>query len=374
MRKKILILGHNYATQFIDIFNQYTALFDQTKYEVTVAYLTGAMDETVKSRTIAEHTLFLDLNKKDIRTTKIPAIKRLLTLCRENNYDMVICHRYKPTYIMLWVAQFIRIAALIFVMHELATMSSFARQFLTRCLLRKNMWLAGVSNAVRDDMRKSLWSVPKERIVTLYNMIDIEQTEPYILTKDKARSQLQLDKDDFVFGHIARLATNKDQVNLIKAFALMKPYCSKAKLVLIGDGDLEVTLKQQVKDLKLQNEIIFTGFLSQAYQYMKAFDCFVLPSKQEAFGRVLLEAMIAKLPIIAARVNGIPEVIGSSGTLVNPQDPIMLAAAMKKIYILSDEERDAIGHKAYQNVSDNFSIPKFHEQFWQMPLVQGLIE
>ncbi|RDI48114.1 glycosyltransferase [Aquicella lusitana] len=374
MRKNILILGHNYATQFIDIYNQYTRLFDKSKYQVTVAYLTGKPDEEVKNRTIAEEVVFFNLSKKEIRTLKISAIKKLLAFCRERKFEIVICHRYKPTYVMMWVAQFCKIPAMIFVMHELRTMSSLGRQLLVASLSRQNMLFAGVSNAVRDDMRKNLWSVPKERIQTLYNVIDMELTEPNLLSREEARKALQLPDEAFVFGNIARLAPNKDQESLIHAFSLIKPYTPKAKLVIIGDGELESRLKDQAKSYGLQNDIIFTGFLSGGFRYMKAFDCFALSSVQEAFGRVLIEAMVARLPIIATRVHGIPEVVGHAGTLIKPRDPVAFAEAMKQIYIASEEERNMLGEKAYQHVSDNFSIPAFYKQFWQLPLVQPVKE
>jgi hypothetical protein len=67
MRKTILILGHSYSTQFIDINNQYSQLFAQDKYEVTVAYLTGQADESIRKRHCAEHVLFLNFSKKSIR-------------------------------------------------------------------------------------------------------------------------------------------------------------------------------------------------------------------------------------------------------------------------------------------------------------------
>ena len=58
MRSRVLILGHNDATQFIDIFNQYTRLFDPARYEVTVAYLTGSANALTRERTLAENILF----------------------------------------------------------------------------------------------------------------------------------------------------------------------------------------------------------------------------------------------------------------------------------------------------------------------------
>jgi glycosyltransferase involved in cell wall biosynthesis len=374
MRKNILILGHNDATQFIDIFNQYTRLFDQDKYEVTVAYLTGEPNAAARERTIAENVVFLNLPKASIRMLKIRAIKQLLTICRKQQFEIVICHRYKPTYIMMWVAQLMKIPALIFVMHELRTMASLNRQLLIACLARQNMLFAGVSNAVRDDMRKNLWCVPKQKVGTLYNMIDVELTEPHLLARDEARELLKLPADAFVFGTIGRLAKNKDQASLIQAFALIKPHYPNAKLIIIGDGVLQESLQQQINTAGLSDDIILTGFLAGGFRYLKAFDCFVLPSIQEAFGRVLLEAMIAKCPVIAARVHGIPEVVADAGVLINPKDPIALAAAMREVAALAPEVRALQVEKAYQHVIDHFSIPTFHEQFWQLPLLQSIKE
>lgn len=367
MRKKILILGHNDATQFIDIYNQYTRLFNSEQYEVTVAYLTGSSSEETRKRTIAEHCLFLEISKKNIRSLKWRAIQKLFRLCKENRYQMVICHRYKPTYIMMWIAQFLQIPSLVFVMHELNTMASFGRKLVVAALARKNMFFAGVSNAVRDDIRKDLWFMPNKRIVTLYNMMDTELTEPQLLTREEARAQLNLSPDAIVFGNVARLVPNKDQANLIRAFSLIKPYCPKAVLILIGSGPLEAELKQQVENLKLTERVIFTGFLNNGFKYMKAFDYFVLSSKQEAFGRVLLEAMLAQTPIIAAKSHGIPEVVGDVGVLVKPQDARALAESMKQAYLLSSSERGEWAKKAYDYLIENFSISAFNRQFWELP-------
>ncbi len=368
MRKNILIFGHNDATQFIDIFNQYTQLFDKNQYEVTVAYLSGEANEQTRKRTLAENALFLNVPKQKIRYLKIGAITQLLALCREKNFEIVICHRYKPTYIMLWVAQFLRIPALVFVMHELKTMNALGRKGLIACLARRNMYFAGVSNAVRDDMRRHLWRIPKERIVTLYNMMDTVSSEASLLSRQDARKALGLPEDVFVFANIGRLAVNKDQATLIKAFALMKPRHLKAKLVIAGNGELEQALKQQANEAGLAGDIIFTGFLANASQFMRAFDCFILSSIQEAFGRVLLEAMIAKLPIIATRVNGIPEVLGKTGMLIAPKDASELSNRMQHIYHLSVNARAELGESAYQQVNQHFSIPAFQTQFWNLPL------
>ena len=372
MRQPILILGHNYATQFIDIYNQYTKLFNPEQFDVTVAYLTGEPDEAVKRRTLAQNVLFLNTPKTGTRGLKMAVVKQLLALCREKQFQIVICHRYKPTYIMMWIAQFLPISALIFVMHELGTMTSLRRQLLIAVLRRKNMLFAGVSNAVRDDLRDTLWCVPNDRIATLYNMIDIELTEPQLLSRTEARKALNLPDEAFVFGNLARLAPNKNQTSLIQAFACVKKSYPLAKLIILGEGELGDSLKKQAQNSRFGHDIIFSGFVPEGFRYMKAFDCFVLSSTQEAFGRVLLEAMVARLPIIATTVHGIPEVVAHAGTLVPPDKADKLAAAMNDMCALTLTDREKLGAQAYEHARIAFSIPAFQRQFWQLPLLAAL--
>ena len=83
----------------------------------------------------------------------------------------------------------------------------------------------------------------------------------------------------------------------------------------------------------------FIRYVPEAYHLLSGFDAFVMPSISEAFGRVLLEAMAVKLPIIASSVGGIPEVLGDDANLVPPGQPGPLARQMRRYYTFSEEER-----------------------------------
>ncbi len=365
-RQAVLILGHNDATQFIDIYNQYTKLFDQTQYQVTVGLLTGEPRPVTRERLLAEEVIFFNFSKKQIRGLKLLPLWHLYRLSRQKKFRIVICHRYKPIYLMMWIAKLIQFEALFAIMHELNTMSSRGRRFLMRLLYRqKKMFFAGVSDAVRNDLRTALAFIPQERVITLYNAMDMSLCEPRLLSREAARDALSLPSDAFIFGNIARLVPNKDQHTLIRAFATLKATCPQAKLIILGEGALEGALKAEVAALQLQEDILFTGFLPHAARYIKAFDCFVLSSVQEAFGRVLLEAMLAKCPIIATRAHGIPEVMGKQGILVDPGDMAALTEAMKQYYHQSKEALRSTGEQGYTHLSMQYALPAFQQQFWQ---------
>jgi len=375
MRKTILIFGHGYATQFIDISNQYTKLFDPLKFEVTVAYLTGVPNEEVKKRHLAEQVYFLNASKNTTRGLKIAAIKKMLHLQYQKKFHIVICHRYKPSYIMLWVARLspVKIDRLFFVMHELNTLNNIFRRLLIAALAQKHMFFAGVSNAVRDDIRRTIWGIPHERVITLYNMIDIAHTEPLFLSRCAAREKLNLADHHFIFGTLGRLVKAKDQNTLIHGFSLIKTQCPNAKLIIIGDGILEENLRHSIKNLRLEKDIILTGYIHQGFSLLKAFDIFILTSIKEAFGRVLLEAMIAKIPIIATRTHGIPEVVGDAGILINAANPTELADAMLTFYQTPKDQLEQWRHKGYQRAEQHFSIACFNTIFWQLPAIKELL-
>lgn len=365
-RKNILILMHNDATQFVDIANQYTKLFDTQKYKVTVAYLSGEFNMNTKNKMLSEDVIFLNCSKKDIRGLKINAIKKIIALCRQEKFAIVISHRYKPIYTMMCVALFCKIPALVFVMHAMETLNSLPRKLLIAALAQKNMYFAGVSDAVRDDLRKQILRVPDERVITLYNCIDMPLSENNLLSREEARKKLNIPNDIFAISNIGRLVPDKDQKTLLYAFASAKARMPRSKLFIIGDGALDDELKQLTIKLHLENDVVFTGFLPDAQRYMKAFDLFVLSSVEEAFGRVLIEAMIARVPVIGTRINGIPEVVSDAGYLVDARDSHALSTLLIKTANLPQTELQALGEKGYERVKTHFSTDKFNEDFWAL--------
>jgi glycosyltransferase involved in cell wall biosynthesis len=364
MRKNVLIFSHGFKNGFIEASNQYSRLFDTNKYNVTVVYLDGEPNEEIRKKHLAENIIFLNTPLHKKRGLKLQSIKKMLALHRMHQFHIVICHRYKPTYIMLWVAKFCRIPHLFCVLHEMNTFKHVSRKLILRLLAQKNIILAGVSNAVRDDLKNNLRSY-QDNIITLYNVIDVEATETQLLNRADAREQLNLSSNNFVFGILSRLVTAKDHKSLIEAFAIIKPQCPNAKLVIIGEGELKPALENQITQLGLAKEVIITGFLPNAFTLLKALDVFVLSSIKEAFGRVLLEAMVAKCPIIATKTDGIPEVLGDAGMLVTKQNPHELANAMLKFYHMSAKERAIQSDLGYQRTVHTFSIDQFKEVFWE---------
>src|SRR5262249_17535611 len=130
-------------------------------------------------------------------------------------------------------------------------------------------------------------------------------------------------------------------------------------LVILGTGPLEVSLRDLVEQLGIREKVwIDSVHAKEAGHLIRAFDAFVFPSIQEGFGLVLLEAMSAKLPIIASDRGGIPEVMGDTGITVSTDIPA-LSEALLKLYRLSEEERLEMGIKGYQRLCEHFLQENF---------------
>ena len=148
---------------------------------------------------------------------------------------------------------------------------------------------------------------------------------------------------------VARQYPRKRVADLIDAFALLAVRCPRARLVVIGDGPDHHQLQQQVKRLGLGSVVQLLGAVAddrEVRRWYQRASLFCLPSVQEGFGIVFLEAMASGLPVVSTTATAIPEVVphGQAGLLVPPRDPAALAAAIETL--LHDPQRLAAARLA----------------------------
>lgn len=185
--------------------------------------------------------------------------------------------------------------------------------------------------------------------------------------KENARGALQLffPAQTFVFGTIAELHKNKGLDILIRAFAQVHKQYPQTKLCIIGDGEERTSLEKLIFQEKLTQNIILLGNIPNAKEYLKAFTVFVLPSRTEALGYVLLEAGIAKIPCIASRVGGIPEIINhqETGLMVSKEDARELTIAL--LFALTHKhEMEAYAKGLHEKVLRDYSKKEMLEKIF----------
>ncbi|MFZ5364691.1 MAG: glycosyltransferase family 4 protein [Patescibacteria group bacterium] len=216
--------------------------------------------------------------------------------------------------------------------------------------------------AVSENDRQ-LWLKNKvcepEKIVTIRNGIDLDG-EADMLAKDQAKKALNINNDArLVIGIVANFYAEKNYLFLIRSFAELLKSMPEAELIIIGEGRERSRIAQEIKALSLNNKVALLGFIPDAMKYVRAFDVFVLPSIKEGLPGTLLEAQLAKVPIVASDVGGIPEIVSDdkTGLLFDSNDQSQFVDKIKKI-LLNQEFRAAIMENAYRSVKVGFDFKK----------------
>lgn len=176
--------------------------------------------------------------------------------------------------------------------------------------------------ALTEDMKKEIEMICNKNVFVIPNGIDIKRFKN--LSKENIRKRLKITNDEKIIIFVGRLEDIKGVKYLIEAMKSIKQKDKNIKLMLVGDGEDRGKLERLVKELDLEENVIFIGKVpnEKVPEYMVVSDVFVLPSLSESFGIVNLEAMASGLPIVATKVGGLPEIIkdGENGFLVEPKN------------------------------------------------------
>ena len=163
-------------------------------------------------------------------------------------------------------------------------------------------------------------------------------------------------------GTIAELHKNKGLEYAISAFSKVFQTHPDILFVIIGKGEEKNNLDKLITAKNLQNNVLFFDS-NEANIYLRAFDIFILPSIKEGLPYVILEAGMAKLPIIASGTGGIPEIIDDmqSGILVRPKSTDELTKAIE--FLLTNKSKQVeFGKNINLNIEQNFSFQKMLEK------------
>jgi len=361
----ILHICHSYYPPFLDCARQYNALFKDSAYKILTVYLTGEQDADVARDTCADEVVFLGYKSKDVRGLKLGAITKIKELEKEKDFLLCIAHRVKPTYVALLATNL----PVISVHHAYNDYSRWSRRLLVN-YYKDRILMLGVSNSVRDNLRRDLKTWDTERIQTLYNHIDVAATKAVMQDRAAARKALNLPQGAYVVGNVGRLHPDKDQATLIRGFHHALPSLpDNALLVIAGKGPLEEDLVQLIQSLALTSKVVLAGNVPDAKRYFKAFDVFVLTSDQEPFGMVLLEAMAAGRPIICSDCGGGAEIVKDIGELFEFGDSAALSACLLTS-VKEQKKKNVCPSKLTQLFSDE-AVRKF---FWSLYFVKEILE
>jgi glycosyltransferase involved in cell wall biosynthesis len=229
--------------------------------------------------------------------------------------------------------------------------------------------------AVADKVRatiQQLYGYPDPPLIP--NGIPTDEYAPDPDTRAQWRQAHGIEPRATVLTHIGRFAVQKNHALLVKAFAQVRSD-APLYLLLVGGGELENAVREQVAGLGLQGRVRFLGVRADVADILRASDVFVLSSRWEGNPMSVMEAMAAGLPVVSTAVGGVPELVrnGETGLLVPSEDAGALTRAVQAL-VDDSSRRQAMGAAARQHAVAHFDIRhtvRMYEELYESLLRRG---
>src|SRR3989338_4390442 len=261
---------------------------DRTKYEILVA---------AGPSFGSKYDLLDLLEKEEIKTLRLKYLKREISPLSDIRASFELrkaSKKFKPDTLFL-----------------LSSKAGFIGSFVSKCLIRNTEYkiLYRIGGWTFNDpwpkWKKLLWIIIERISAKWKDLIIVNNKHDFEQANQQSGRVFQ---DRIIIGTIANFYPTKGLGYLIETAEYFK---NKDNIVfmVIGDGPERASLENLIKQKGLQKKIIFLGQIPDAHKLLSAFDIFVLPSIKEGFPWVVIEAMAAKLPVVATRVGAVPEII-----------------------------------------------------------------
>ena len=362
-RKKILQLQNNYNVMSSDLAEQIIKALPEDEYEVTTAFLYGKPSRG-QPESAAPDSVYFDFSKKQLKgIRRWFSARKVLHFCQQQDFDAVICHRFKPVNMMLGLSKKLKAKAFIGIAHGFGDYDRPYRAKVVNNHIDKRWCFVGVSKPVEKHLQEKVASLSDDNTVAINNAIDIDAAISIQLSREASRKELGLPEDKFVIGTIGRLVEIKGHAVMIDAIAKLRAAYPKAVVAIIGGGEEEARLRQKVADSGLEDVVYLLGTRAEAIKYVKAFDVFALPSFTEGLPLAMLEGMSGGLPVIGSDIDTIKPYIEGLGPVCRVKDADSLAEKMKYFLDLSPEALKAEGDRHLTVLKERHGIEDFRTSY-----------
>jgi len=228
--------------------------------------------------------------------------------------------------------------------------------FLNRYLFRNVLdgVLANSYETKRTILKNNSRLIDPTKIRVIYNGMRFDQFESKV--KNPCYQRIE---NEVVLGNAGRLVRQKAQEYLIDLAVELKKRKQNFKILIAGDGRLGAHLREYARSSGVEDHIVFLGFVENMKSFLDSIDIFVLTSRWEGFGYVIVEAMANSKPVIAFDVSSNPEIIADSknGYLIPPYDIGLLSDRVIRL-IENRKLRKQLGDFAKESVYERFNYKR----------------
>lgn len=367
MTCKVLQLSRAVIDGGFDYHREISRAFSGDGFDVTNVFQRGTLSDAAAGE-YCGRTLFLDARRhRHYKQSWVVAL-RLLALSRGRGFDLAICHHYLPAVVANLLGRLTGRHRMFFVVHDHdyfdpANPRGRRRNRFVMRALDPGCRLVAVSHAIRRNILEAMPGLDPDRCLVIHNAIDIERLEQTRLDPAAARRELGLDPGAFVFGTVGRLVPYKAHRELVDAFARVHAQMPGSRLVIIGRGPLKQELASRIAHHGLREAVKLMDFVPHAARLMPAFDCFVLPSRNEPFGLVLLEAMANRLPVIADNSGAVPEILPYPEGLADTGDIAAFAGRLLAFFRSPAAFRQRLGEQGHDHAGRAFGLERYRARY-----------
>jgi glycosyltransferase involved in cell wall biosynthesis len=308
--------------------------------------------------------------KRDINPlSDFVALLKLYRIFRKAHFDIVHTHTAKAGVLGRLAARFAGVPRIVHTSHGHNFYGYFGsfKSKLVVIVERFIAYFTDTINALTELEKQDLTAykvAQPAKVVVINSGLELERYRGISIDTGKKRNELRVGQDTLLVGMIGRLEPVKGPEYFIEAAHFITEKFTEVRFIVAGDGALRNELEFRCKKLNIFDKLIFTGWREDIPEILSVLDILVVPSLNEAVGRILIEAGACGKPVVATRVGGIPEVVkdNQTGILVPPKDAYALARAV--ISLLEDKnKRQRMGETAKNWVDDKFSASRMVKGF-----------
>lgn len=341
--------------------------YSQDKYEIVVAM---PKDSLLKPEIERANVRVIELDGLRDKSFDVPAIKKIKKIIEEEKPDIVHTHASLSARI---AAKKYKKCKIVFTKHCDFPVGKIYNFKIVRYLNKLiNNKLTDKIIATSEHAKSNLvkQGLQEEMIDVVLNGVN-ELTPASNLKKEELRNKYSILDDDIVIGYLARIEELKGHKYLVEsAKSIIDKYGNKYKFLIMGTGSYEDELREMVKKLGIESNVIFTGFVNNVSEMLSIVDIQVNASYlSETTNLALLEGMSLGIPTVATKIGGTPKMITNweNGLLVETEDSESLANGIiaisenKEKYNYMKEQSKKIYNERYTSKVYAQNIEKIYE-------------
>jgi len=298
---------------------------------------------------------------------------QILHYAQKEGFDLLHSHGYKGNILLGLITRKIRKIPLITTLHGWTNTGSFTRMALYErmdsfCLRFTDAVIlvnkAMLSHPRLKDRKRLNTVVINNGIPSASNDSTLKKIQQILSNRRFDRTIVDFCKEGYTIGSIGRLSKEKGYRYLIEALNLLIQKGMDANLIIMGEGEERQHLEGLSEKLGLSDRVLMPGYCTNARDYLTCLNVFVLPSLTEGMPITILEAMQAKVPIVATCVGGVPDVLEKEkdALLIESRNSEELANAIKRLYCNDALKYDLVT-SAYTKVINNYTIAEMTKKY-----------